>query len=202
MTRDAGQVTRQPPLQSQSQQLHEGVTAQHPPAAPVSRLMDLTTIPEGIVQATASVYSMFRRGGTSQAGTSPSHTFRQDQEDYVPRYQNKASDELERLYGEDWRNLDPSIQGDNMTEQQQNEFHVIWLQRDALLSENLARDSDLQRVIHEHSMQTTSLQEAIRFLKATRLEQQELKRLNDEREDELTQLRLQQGLVTGVGQAP
>eukprot|EP00971_Amphidinium_carterae_P228495 4532168-Amphidinium_carterae.1 len=51
-------------------------------------------------------------------------------------------------------------------------------------------------------MQTTSLQEAIRFLEATRLEQQELQRLADEREDELMQLRLQQGIVTGVGQAP
>eukprot|EP00971_Amphidinium_carterae_P022567 445013-Amphidinium_carterae.1 len=47
LTRDAGQVTRQPPSQSQSQQqLYEGVTAQHPPAAPVSRLTDLTSIPE------------------------------------------------------------------------------------------------------------------------------------------------------------
>eukprot|EP00971_Amphidinium_carterae_P052685 1037022-Amphidinium_carterae.1 len=106
---------------------------------------------------------MFRRGGTSQAGTSPSHTPRQDQQDdFVPRYQNEASNELERLYGEDWRNLEPQ------------------LQRDALLSENLARDSDHRRVIHEHSMQTTSLQEAIRSLEATRSEQQELQRLADE----------------------
>eukprot|EP00971_Amphidinium_carterae_P231276 4589601-Amphidinium_carterae.1 len=43
--------------------------------------MDFTTIPEAIVQATAS--------------TSPSHTPRQEQEDLVPRYQNDASYELE-----------------------------------------------------------------------------------------------------------
>eukprot|EP00971_Amphidinium_carterae_P238071 4726248-Amphidinium_carterae.1 len=90
MPRVTGQVTREPPLQSQ--QLQGAVTSQHPPAT--SRLTDLTTIPEGIVQATASVFSMFRRG-TSQAGTSPSHTPRQEQEDFVPRYQNEASDELE-----------------------------------------------------------------------------------------------------------
>eukprot|EP00971_Amphidinium_carterae_P022568 445013-Amphidinium_carterae.2 len=53
--------------------------------------------------------------------------------------------------------------GDNMTEQQQNEFHLIRLQRNALLSENLACDSDLRRVINEHSMQTTSLQHSVKI---------------------------------------
>eukprot|EP00971_Amphidinium_carterae_P249121 4944919-Amphidinium_carterae.1 len=177
MPRVAGQVTRQPPLQSQ---LQEAVPQQQPTAT--SRLSDLTTIPEGIVQATTNMFSKFRRGGTSQAGTSPSHTPRQDQQDdFVPRYQNEASNELERLYGEDWSNLEPQLQVNNtMSEQQQNEFQLLRLQRDALLSENLARDSDLRRVIHEHSMQTTSLQEAIRSLEATRSEQQELQRLADE----------------------
>eukprot|EP00971_Amphidinium_carterae_P278073 5519827-Amphidinium_carterae.1 len=112
MTRVAGQVTREPPLQSQ---LQGAVPQQQPTAA--ARLTDLTTIPEGIVQATASVFSMFRRG--TSAGTSPSHTPRQEQEDFVPRYQNDASNELERLYGEAWRNLDPQLQGYTMTEQQQ-----------------------------------------------------------------------------------
>eukprot|EP00971_Amphidinium_carterae_P257061 5103298-Amphidinium_carterae.1 len=65
--------------------------------------------------------------------------------------------ELERLYGEDWRSLNPQLQVGSMSEQQQYEFQVLRLQRDALLSENQARDSDLRRVIHEHSMQTTSL---------------------------------------------
>eukprot|EP00971_Amphidinium_carterae_P060853 1204501-Amphidinium_carterae.1 len=51
MTCVAGQVTRPPPLQSQ---LQVAVPQQQPTAT--SRLSDLRTIPEGIVQATASVY--------------------------------------------------------------------------------------------------------------------------------------------------
>eukprot|EP00971_Amphidinium_carterae_P057476 1136330-Amphidinium_carterae.1 len=86
MPRVAGRVTREPPLQSQLQ----GAVPQPTAAA---KPTDLTTIPEGIVQATASVFSMFRRG--TSAGTSPSHTPRQEQEDFVPRYQNDASNELE-----------------------------------------------------------------------------------------------------------
>eukprot|EP00971_Amphidinium_carterae_P128064 2536725-Amphidinium_carterae.1 len=69
---------------------------------------------------------MFRRGGTSQAGTSPSHTPRQDQQDdVVPRYQNEASNELERLYGKEWRNLEPQLQVNTMSEQQQHEFQLL-----------------------------------------------------------------------------
>eukprot|EP00971_Amphidinium_carterae_P211304 4192749-Amphidinium_carterae.1 len=56
MPRVAGQVTRQSQLQSQ---LQEAVPQQQPTAT--SRLSDLKTIPEGQVQATASVFSMFRR---------------------------------------------------------------------------------------------------------------------------------------------
>eukprot|EP00971_Amphidinium_carterae_P253675 5036058-Amphidinium_carterae.1 len=74
MPRVAGSVTGQSLLQSQSQAV---VTQQQPTAT--SRLSDLTAIPERIVQATASVFSMFRRSSPS-AGTSPSHTPRQDQE--------------------------------------------------------------------------------------------------------------------------
>eukprot|EP00971_Amphidinium_carterae_P340778 6479259-Amphidinium_carterae.2 len=59
----------------------------------------------------------------------------------------------------------------------------------------------IRRVIHEHSMQTSSLQDAIRTLEVTRSEQHELQRLADEREDELMQLRLQSQSVTG-GQPP
>eukprot|EP00971_Amphidinium_carterae_P165841 3287362-Amphidinium_carterae.1 len=195
MAGGAGLVTTQSLLQSQSQ----AAALQQQPTATTSRLSDPTSIPEGIVQATASVCSMFRRSSPS-AGTSPSHIPAQNQ-DVVPGYQNDASAELERLYGEDWRNLDPQMQVNALSEQQQQEFYVLRLQRDALLSENAARNTDLQRVIHEHSMQTTSLQEVIRTLEGTRSEQQELQRLADEREDELMQLRLQQRSATG-GQPP
>eukprot|EP00971_Amphidinium_carterae_P235906 4681687-Amphidinium_carterae.1 len=84
MTGATGSVTRQSQLQSQ---LQAAASQQQPTAT--SRLSDLTAIPEGIVQATASVFSMFRRS-TPSAGTSPSHTPRQDQ-DVVPRYQNDAA---------------------------------------------------------------------------------------------------------------
>eukprot|EP00971_Amphidinium_carterae_P315972 6280794-Amphidinium_carterae.1 len=75
----------------------------------------------------------------------------------------------ERMYGQDWRHLDPVTQAQSLTENQQQELSVLRLQRDALLRENQDHDADLRRVIHEHSVQTTSMQDVIRILDLSRV---------------------------------
>eukprot|EP00971_Amphidinium_carterae_P001762 35184-Amphidinium_carterae.1 len=121
-------------------------------------------IPVGAVRlAIGSITSRFNLFGNSSTST-PQRT-----PPAAPRYQGQLGDELEAIYGREWRDVQPDLsQGAQSPGTVQRNSELLLQQRNALAAENYARQHDLERVLQEHALQSDSFNETLRTLEATR----------------------------------
>eukprot|EP00971_Amphidinium_carterae_P195504 3879722-Amphidinium_carterae.1 len=144
-------------------------------------------------------FNLFGNSGTSTPQRTPPAT---------PRYQGQLGDELEAIYGREWRDVQPDLsQGVQSpgTVQRNNELllQLQVQQRNALAAENYARQHDLERVLQEHALQSDSFNDTLRTLEATRAEQQSMELLLSERDEEIAALRAAvEARIISAQQAP